>query len=915
VDRRLIRPHRIRASGYASVAFVALLGIAIVATGANYVHDRDVAASRAQFHDSTTSVANEVTDVLLRYGDVLSGSGALFHQGVVSRAQYDAYLDAVGFGSARFPDLEGIGFIQRTAPRQVAGLLASLRADGHDVTSIEPPGRRSQYCLGSYVDPNRLPFGIPLYGYDFCSFPVVSHLLAEATDTGAQQVFAGLALPGKYHSLLVLVQPVYRGTPTTVAARQREVMGWMLGVIDGPGLERTIVRPSGVQFSLYRGTAVMSGAVLTSLSNPLATHWATTEHLVAYGPWVVGFNPSPALAAAGGAASGPLWLWLLGLAADGLLVALLCSLLTARRRADRSVQRANEMLQSSEERFRSLAESAPIGIIEVTPTRGVVYANEKMGEISGRPVASLAGAGWLDSVHPDDVGALLSTIAEVREEQSGFEMGFRVVREGGGIRHVRVMASPRDDSDGAYVVSIEDVTDEVVSREELTYRAFHDMLTGLPNRALFLDRLNVELARHHRDGSRFAVLFLDLDEFKVVNDSLGHESGDEVLKEIGRRFQGALRKGETAARFSGDEFAFIFLGVSTPEEATVAAERLLALLRPSIRVANHTLSISGSIGIVIPTDHADAAEILRDVDAAMYKAKAEGRSRCALFDEALRQRSLSRLAIEGDLRRGLEEHEFELYFQPAVVPRSGAPFAAEALIRWNHPTKGLVAPLDFIPVAEASGLIRPIGRWVFERAAAQLAAWDASPTGPRLAVLSVNLSAPQLDDRDILDAVRDVIDRHGLDPGRLCLEVTEAVAMSGSAQAREAIEGFRELGLRVAIDDFGTGYSSLAYLHTLPVTTIKIDRAFVERLGRADDSTPIVRAIVEMSHAMGLRVVAEGVSATHLRDAVADLGCELAQGFLWARPMPALAFEAWWAAAVERVGTGVPERMDAHAPA
>jgi diguanylate cyclase (GGDEF)-like protein/PAS domain S-box-containing protein len=888
---------RVTLTSYAAVVLVALLGVGIVSAGATYVHNRDVAASRTQFHESATTISSELTDVMLRYGDVLSGSGALFHQGVVSRSQYDAYLSAVGFGSARFRELQGIGFIQRTTPSQVPKLLASLRSDGHDLRTIEPPGRRAEYCLGSYVDPNQLPYGIPLYGYDFCSFKVVANLLRAATETGQQQVFSGLGLPGKYHSLLVLVQPVFRGAPTSVSQRQHQVIGWMLGVINGPDLTAQIRHPGSIQFSLYAGMSAGAKAspVLTTLGGPTAVTWSITDEVNAYGPWTIGFRPTPGLSTGAAAENGPMWLWIFGLVADALLVALLWSLLTARRRADQAVERATELLQSSEERFRSLAGSAPIGIIEVTPSQGVVYANEKMAQISGKDTASLLGAGWLDSVHPDDVAQLVAVIEEVRENQASFEMGFRVVQAGGGLRHVRVMASPRaDNSDGAYVVSIEDVTDEVVSREELTYRAFHDMLTGLPNRALFLDRLNLELARHHRDGSKFAVLFLDLDEFKVVNDSLGHESGDEVLKEIGRRLQQSLRKGETAARFSGDEFAFIFQGVSSEEDAIASADRVLALLRPTIRVANNDLIVSGSIGIVIPTTHADATAILRDVDAAMYKAKEEGRSRCAIFDESLRQRSVTRLAIEGDLRRALEEHEFELYYQPAVEPATGAPFAAESLIRWNHPTKGLVPPLDFIPIAEASGLVRPIGRWVFETAAAQLAAWDARDDGPRLAVLSVNVSAPQLDDHDIVDVFADVLERYGVDPVRMCVEVTEALAMSGTSQAHKAIEGFRKLGLRVAIDDFGTGYSSLAYLHTLPVTTIKIDRTFVERLGRSDDATPIVQAIVDMSHAMGLRVVAEGVSDAGLRDAVAALGCDLAQGFFWSKPLPAAAFEEWW---------------------
>jgi diguanylate cyclase (GGDEF)-like protein len=434
----------------------------------------------------------------------------------------------------------------------------------------------------------------------------------------------------------------------------------------------------------------------------------------------------------------------------------------------------------------------------------------------------------------------------------------------------------------------------VHAQEALTYQAFYDTLTGLPNRALFLDRLNQELARHRRDGSDVAVLFLDLDRFKIVNDSLGHETGDAVLKEVGNRFKHGVRAGETAARFSGDEFVFIIEDVDGVADAVAAAKRLQALLEPPVRGGDQDLTITGSIGIVIPNLGADAGTILRDADAAMYKAKDEGRNRYALFDETVRHRSVVRLAMEGELRQALSRNEFEVYYQPVVDPASGRPVGAEALLRWHHPTGGFVPPLEFIPVAEDSGLIKPVGRWVFEQAISQLALWDAESDGPHLDFLAINLSARQLDDSETPDIVREVLERYGTDPSRVCLEVTESVVMVDSAPTRRSLDAFQDLGLQVAIDDFGTGYSSLAYLHTLPVTTVKIDRSFVERLGGADDSTPVVKAVIDMSHAMGLSVLAEGVSSEHLGTRVSAMGCDAAQGFYWARPAPADEFAYWW---------------------
>ncbi len=297
---------------------------------------------------------------------------------------------------------------------------------------------------------------------------------------------------------------------------------------------------------------------------------------------------------------------------------------------------------------------------------------------------------------------------------------------------------------------------------------------------------------------------------------------------------------------------------------------------------------------MIPDVRADAGTILRDADAAMYRAKDEGRNRYALFDESVRRRSVVRLAMEGELRQALCRGEFEVYYQPVVDPAGGRPLGAEALVRWHHPTNGLVPPLDFIPVAEDSGLIKQVGHLVFEQAVAQLAKWDADNRGPCLDFLAVNLSARQLDDSETPDMVRDLLDRYGIDPSRICAEVTESVVMVDSATTRQTLDAFRALGLQVAIDDFGTGYSSLAYLHTLPVTTVKVDRSFVERLGGADDSTPVVKAVIEMGHAMGLSVLAEGVSTSHLGARVSSMGCDAAQGFYWARPAPAQEFADWW---------------------
>ncbi|MGD0882314.1 MAG: EAL domain-containing protein [Acidimicrobiales bacterium] len=553
-----------------------------------------------------------------------------------------------------------------------------------------------------------------------------------------------------------------------------------------------------------------------------------------------------------------------------------------------------EALAASEERFRLLAAAAPIGILE-SPVMGVVdYANARMAEISGRDTRTFFGNGWIDAIHPEDRPAFLEFLERTAPLSKRETTELRFQRPDGAVRHVRVSMAPKSDShDIGAVTIVEDITEAVGAQEQLTHLALYDSLTGLPNRALFLDRLNQELAGRRGNGSQIAVMFLDLDHFKVVNDSLGHQAGDTVLREVGARLMNGVRSGETTARFGGDEFLFLVRAVDTSEHAAMVARRLLAGLEMPIRCGDQDITVTGSIGIVLPGPDADAESILRDGDTAMYQAKRAGRNTYALFDEDLHHRSVERLAVETGLRQAIDRGEFELYYQPVVELRTGRPISAEALIRWHHPTRGMVAPLEFIPVAEDAGLIKPIGDWVFEQAMSQMASWDAQEGGPHLQSLAVNLSARQLADPETPRMVQDILDRCGIAPIRVLLEVTETVAMDESPLTRDSLTALKELGFQVAIDDFGTGYSSLAYLHTLPVTTIKVDQSFVARIGD-DGPEPVVRAIIEMSHAMDLTVIAEGVENELQRAVLSDMACDLVQGFYYGKPMPAADFVTWW---------------------
>ena len=568
-------------------------------------------------------------------------------------------------------------------------------------------------------------------------------------------------------------------------------------------------------------------------------------------------------------------------------------------------------LTVSEERYRSLTSASPVGVLEVGESSDVKYANPRACEIAGVDAESLLGTLWLDVVHPDDQAGLLADIEAVDDDTHAFSSRFRICRPDGDVRHVLMSAAAKDTRlDSDWVVTVVDESEEVLAHEELTHQALYDTLTDLPNRALFLVRLRQELAWSEREHANIAVLFLDLDLFKLVNDSLGHDAGDAVLQEVSQRFLATIRGAETAARFGGDEFMFIIRNVREVDDAIHAARRLLDSLNSPIPYDGQNLLVTGSIGIVIPKEGSDAETVLRDADTAMYQAKAAGRNRFEVFDDELHHRSVSRLEREGDLRVALERNEFLLHYQPIVDPRDGRPVGAEALIRWLHPALGLVPPLEFIPVAEESGLIRAIGAWVFEEALTQLSAWDRLAGGPRLDLLSINCSARQLDDVEDVARIGEILGRLSIDPARITVEVTETVAMADRHSTRASLEAFRDLGLQVSIDDFGTGYSSLAYLHTLPVSTVKVDRSFIERLDAPEGSMPVVSAILDLSHAMGLRVVAEGVSTPRLQEIVASMGCEFAQGFHWSQPLDPTAFERWWAEASRGRAAPAPRRAE-----
>jgi len=413
-----------------------------------------------------------------------------------------------------------------------------------------------------------------------------------------------------------------------------------------------------------------------------------------------------------------------------------------------------------------------------------------------------------------------------------------------------------------------------------------DPLTGLPSRVLFINRLTGALERlQRRRGRHVAVLFLDLDRFKVINDSLGHTAGDKLILAVAERLRHSLRRHETVARFGGDEFAILCEDIVDEQDAIAVGERVLRAFSLPFHLPHGDTSSAASLGIALAADpDQDVEDLIRDADAAMYRAKESGGGRLMLFDEVTRQRALTRLHTENALRRAIEREEFRVYFQPEVSVETGTIVGLEALVRWEHPERGLLAPDEFISLAEETGLIVPIGTWVLREACRRAQSWQAERVADEQLVVRVNVSARQLSQDGLIDVVHDALEESTLDPAQLCLEVTESVLVEDPETSAKTLAALKRLGVKIAVDDFGTGYSSLEYLRRFPVDCVKIDRSFVRGIPHSSEDVAIVAAVVELGHALGLSVTAEGVETAEQLGNLQNTGCDTAQGFLFSRP-------------------------------
>ena len=544
-------------------------------------------------------------------------------------------------------------------------------------------------------------------------------------------------------------------------------------------------------------------------------------------------------------------------------------------------------MQRNEERFRSLVQNASDGVVVLGEDGLIRYESPAVERILGRRADERVGHPIGTDVHPDDrptVERGLADVAAVSGSEARVE--FRARHADDSWRTLESIAKNLldDPAVGGVVVNYRDITERKVLEEQLRHQAFHDVLTGLENRFLFLDRLGHALARAGRGGQPTAVLFLDLDDFKAVNDRLGHAEGDRLLVAVGGRLKSVTRAGDTVARLGGDEFAII-IEETNPAEADLAATRILETLTPAFQLGDRQITVRVSIGIAVQSaDGADADELLRRADIAMYAAKAGGGNRHVTYEPQLYDATVARMELKADLRGALERGELHVSYQPIVDLESAAITGSEALMRWTHPKHGAVAPMDFIPLAEETGLIRELGRWILETACRQTRAWQQA-TGREDLTISVNLSGQQILDPDLARDVGRILAESGLAPLSLTLEMTESVLVQDVAATVGTLKALKALGVRLAIDDFGTGYSSLSYLRQFPIDILKIDRSFISSLDGSTDSMALVRSILNLSTTLRLETVAEGIEEAGQRDALRGLGAQQGQGYLFARPM------------------------------
>lgn len=556
-------------------------------------------------------------------------------------------------------------------------------------------------------------------------------------------------------------------------------------------------------------------------------------------------------------------------------------------------EREAEAAAKTEQRIGALVRHSSDVTTLVDESGTILFISPSVERILGYSAVDLVGSNSLELVHPEDRPSVEGVLRNAMKDSAAASFECRLRRSDGRwlVAESSLNSLLHDPEVRGVVLNTRDVSERKALENELAHQALHDSLTDLANRELFRDRVSHSLARSARHDTPIAVLSIDLDDFKKINDGRGREAGDVLLVAVAQRLKSVLRGPDTAARMAGDEFALLVEDVRNPDDAVVVATRILESMSTPFEIDGREVMVGCSIGVAVASPREETAdELLRNADVAMHAAKQAGKRKFALFEPSMRDSLLERIGLEADLRRAIAGGELIVYYQPTVSLADDAIAGMEALIRWQHPIRGLVSPAEFIPLAEETGLIVDVGRVVLREATRQAREWQ-DKHGLTSLTMSVNLSGRQLEDPSILADVKDALDESGLNPANLVLEITETVLLDNTPIISATLNELKRLGVRLAIDDFGTGYSSLAYLQKLPVDVLKIDRSFVSGLAAGSQEWAVTRAIIELGQSLALQTVAEGIELqdqlTHLK----ALQCDLCQGFFFARPLAALAMD------------------------
>lgn len=560
-----------------------------------------------------------------------------------------------------------------------------------------------------------------------------------------------------------------------------------------------------------------------------------------------------------------------------------------------SQRQAATTLRAIEQRYDTLAAVVPVGIFCTNAAGLCTYTNKRWCEMAGLSPAAAVGEGWKQGIHPDDLDRVVAAWTQSIQENRSYQLEYRFQSPDGHVTWAYGQTNVEQDAEGqviGYVGTVTDISDLKQAQELASHNALHDSLTDLPNRTLLLERLELTLNKARRyETYQYAVLFLDLDRFKLINDSLGHMVGDQLLTKMAQNLKTHLRDIDLVSRLGGDEFVILLEDTHDSETVLQIVERILASCQTPFIIGPHEIFITLSMGIVLGTsDYRQASDVIRDADIAMYHAKVQGKNAYQFFDVSMHTKAQTRFTLETELRKALEQEEFTVYYQPVLEVSNNNLVGFEALVRWEHPTRGLISPDDFIPIAEGIGLIGRLDHWVFAHACRQMVCWKTQFLDCFPLTISINLSAQSLRNTHMLQEIDDIMIETGIVGGTVILEITESMLIEDIDQTIELLAQLASRNIKISIDDFGTGYSSLNYLHRLPVHALKIDRSFVSQMAE-NDNYQVVSTIISLADQLDLTVVAEGIELSQQLKQLQKLGCKLGQGYLFSKPLAAAEIE------------------------